>query len=79
MEFFFRHPPQAYSYKFTHGSMDLSSELKSRLGEYGSAGSFADCPFAVSAMANNASNATATTARLGEPIRSSSKLEILLI
>jgi hypothetical protein len=29
--------------------MDLSIELKSRLGEYGRAGSFAVCPFAVPA------------------------------
>jgi hypothetical protein len=37
--------------------MDLSIELKSRLGEYGSAGSFAVCPFAVPAKPSTRRNA----------------------
>jgi hypothetical protein len=79
MGFFFRHPPQAYSYKFTHGSMDLSSEPKSRLGEYGSAGSFAVCAFTVSANANKPSKATATKHRHAKPSGNKFDLENFLI
>jgi hypothetical protein len=59
--------------------MDLSIAPKSRLGEYGSAGSFAACPFAVPANAKIASKASATTAGRCEPAGNIFKLEILLI
>jgi hypothetical protein len=59
--------------------MDLSIELKSRLGEYGSVGSFAVCPLAVPDKASNASKMSATKSRRWEPTGNRCKLGIFLI
>jgi hypothetical protein len=59
--------------------MDLSIEPKSRLGEYGSAGSFAVCPLAVPANANNASKVNVIKVRCWEPTGNRRKLGIFLI
>jgi hypothetical protein len=59
--------------------MDLSIELKSRLGEYGSAGSFVVCALAVPAMANNANKVSATNAKRWESTENRYKMGAFLI